>query len=99
MRKFAYEKGTALLNHLGEPARRPSREAKQPAMLGYCARCDAPVTWATMPSGRRAPLDMHPEGDLVLAGGIVREYRALYSEMRRYCLHFKSCKTRTSPKT
>ena len=86
-----YERGKALLDALGTPTKRPEKPPRWPSN-GPCARCGAYcVVWSDMPSGARVPLDVHPEGPIVIRDGVAREVEATEGE-RRYCLHFKSCK-------
>lgn len=80
-----------LLANLGTPARRPTRPAPEPN-IGPCKRCgNCSVVWASLPSGARVPLDAHPNGPLVLRGGVALELQANEGE-RRYIMHFTSCK-------
>jgi len=63
--------------------------------MARCKSCEAPIEWATMPSGKANPIDAEPSprGNLVLIGGKVRfatdEDRALHRPL--YTSHFATC--------
>ena len=81
-----------LLAALHSQVRRPrlihEPPARKPASLGTCRLCSSPVTWVTMPSGRRAPLDHNPAGELVVIDGTALEYSETRDrERRRFSLH------------
>lgn len=71
--------------------KRPVRKAEQ----GHCSWCKAPVTWCSLPSGARAPIEADPSGDLVLDGGVAREAGPLHDGLKRFRMHFGSCTRRT----
>jgi hypothetical protein len=86
----SYERGLQLLGELGKPAARPKPVADKPAM-SVCKYCDAVVTWAATPSMKRVPLDMHPEGSIVVRDGVAVELPPNDGE-RKYVMHFKACR-------
>lgn len=71
----------------------PKPAGPPPLSNGTCRDCMSHVVYATTPRGFRMPLERHPEGDLVVADGIVRERGPLYGELARYVRHVgKSCR-------
>jgi hypothetical protein len=88
-----YERAKELLGQLGTPAKRPKHTPEQPPNIGICNRCGATgIVWANAPSGARIPLDVHPEGDLVLVAGNAISFGPAHEGSRRFVTHFKVCR-------
>ena len=91
-----YERGKQLLEFLGTPVPRPKPIRDEMPSIGGCKNCGATsVVYATAPSGKRIPLDVHPDGDLVLVAGNAVAFEGespLHQGLRRFVTHFAACR-------
>jgi fructose-specific component phosphotransferase system IIB-like protein len=89
----AFERGKKLLEFLGTPVARPKPVRDEMPSIGGCKNCSATgIVWATAPSGKRVPLDHHPEGDLVLVAGNAIPFGPAHEGLRRFVVHFTACR-------
>jgi hypothetical protein len=65
---------------------------------GHCRSCDAPIIWATTPTGKAMPIDAEPVegGNVVIFDGpegplAVVTHASQAPDKARYRAHFASC--------
>lgn len=95
MSRRTAERCTELLALLGSMVGRPRvvPAPRKPSSFGFCKLCGSQVIWASMPSRKRAPLDVNPAGNLALVDGVALEAGAAHEGLKRFSLHVgETCK-------